>query len=176
MTLALLLLINMLWIPVGMFLLGHGEPKSTGFLSGVVGVLVASGAILQVAVFKDGLGAGFLFVFACLFLTLSYALLTGLEDLRTVGNASLVVAVACALYGVLYFFGGGVGPDAKALFPASNFFALCCVTWVILTLSIYGFTRGKISPKVVAWELIILAIPTLVVPAVSLMAFGKLPF
>ena len=176
MTLALLLLINMLWIPVGMFLLGKGEPKSTGFLSGVVGVLVSFGAVLQAAVFKDGLGAGFLFVFGCLFLTLAYALMAGLEDLRTVGNASLVVAGACALYGVLYFTGGGVSAAGVALFPASKFFAACTVTWVILTLSIFGFTRGKVSAAVVAWELIILAIPTLVYPAISLMAFGTLPF
>lgn len=47
---------------------------------------------------------------------------------------------------------------------------------MILTLSIFGFTRGKVSGKVVAWELIILAIPTLVVPAIGLLAFGKLPF
>lgn len=176
MTLALLILINMLWIPVGMFLLGNGEPKSTGFLSGVVGLLVVVGAVLQAAVFKDALGAGFLFTFGGLFLVLAYALMTGLEDLRTVGNASLVVAVACAVYGVLYFTGGGMSATGTPLFPASNYFALCTVTWVVLTLSIFYFTRGKVAAKVVAWELIILSVPTLVVPAISLLAFGKLPF
>ncbi len=176
MTLALLILINMLWIPVGMFLLGKGEAKSTGFLSGVVGALVVVGAVLQAAVFKDPLGAGFLFTFGCLFLVLAYALMAELTDLRTVGNASLVVAAASALYGVLYVTGGGIAADGTPLFAPSTYFALCTATWVILTLSIFGFTRGKVSGKVVAWELIILAIPTLVVPAISLMAFGKLPF
>lgn len=176
MTLALLILINMLWIPVGMFLLGKGEAKSTGFLSGVVGALVVVGAVLQAAVFKDAIMAGFLFLFGCLFLVLAYALMAELTDLTTVGNASLVVAVASLIYGVLYVTGGAVNADGSPMFAASNYFALAAATWVILTLSIFGFTRGKVSGKVVAWELIILAIPTLVVPAIGLLAFGKLPF
>ncbi|MGK2944533.1 MAG: hypothetical protein ACSLFC_07320, partial [Desulfuromonadales bacterium] len=60
MTLALLLLICMMWVPVGMFFLGKGEAKSTGFVTGVVGTLVVIGAILQAAIFADPFTAGLL--------------------------------------------------------------------------------------------------------------------
>ena len=115
MTLALLLLICMMWVPVGLFFLGSGEAKSTGFVTAVVGVLVVIGAILQAAIFKDPFTAGLLFVFGVLYLQTAHALLTGLEDMRTVGNGALVVAIVCAMYAYLFFTGGGVKPDGKTM-------------------------------------------------------------
>ena len=47
MTLALLILISMMWIPVGLLFLGSGEAKGTGFVTGVVGILVVVGATIQ---------------------------------------------------------------------------------------------------------------------------------
>ena len=112
MTLALLLLICMMWVPVGLFFLGSGEAKSTGFVTAVVGTLVVLGAVIQAAVFKDPFTAGLLFVFGVLYLQTAHALLTGLEDMRTVGNGALVVAIVCAIYAFLFFTGGGVKPGS----------------------------------------------------------------
>ena len=113
MTLALLVLISIMWIPVGMFFLGYGEAKSTGFVSMVVGVLVVIGATLQAAVFTDPFTAGLLFVFGVLYMQTGHALLTGVTDLRTVGNGALLVGIVCAVYAFLYATGGGVKPDRK---------------------------------------------------------------
>lgn len=176
MTLALLILINMMWIPAGMFLLGKGEAKSTGFLTGVVGVLTVVGATIQTIAGKgDPFMGGFLFTFGCLFLTLAYCLVEELTDFTTLGNAALVVAIASAIYCFLFITGGAVVNGAH-LIGQSNYFAFCAATWVILTLSIFGFTRGKVSGKIVGWELIVLAFATLFVPAIGLMAYGTMPF
>jgi hypothetical protein len=175
MTLALLVLINMMWIPAGLFLLGKGEAKSTGFLTGVVGVLTVTGALVQAAIFKDPFMAGLLFAFGCLFLTLAYSLIEGLTDFSTLGNAALVVAIASLIYCALFITGGAV-KDGVSMIAKSNYFAFCAATWALLTLSIFGFTRGKVSGKLVGWELIVLAFVTLFVPAIGLMAYGTLPF
>jgi putative amide transporter protein len=172
MTLALLILINMMWIPAGFFLFGKGEPKSTGALTGMVGILVVIGALLQAAVFKDPFMGGFLFTFGLLFLTLSYALLKGLTDFSTVGNAALVVAIASVIYCVLFITGGSGGTTIAK----NAYFAFCTITWAVLTLCIFGFTRGKISGKIVGTELVVLSFVTLFLPAVGLMGYGKLPF
>ena len=176
MTLALLLLITMMWIPAGLFLLGRGEAKSTGLLTGVVGALTVIGALLQAAVFKDPFMAGFLFGFGCLFLTLAYALLEGLTDFTTVGNAALVVAISSAIYCFLFINGGATKAGGAPTIGTSHYLAFCAATWVILTLSIFAFTRGKASGKLVGWELIVLSFLTLYVPAISLLGYGKLPF
>ena len=113
MTLALLVLISIMWVPVGMFFLGYGEAKSTGFVSAVVGTLVVIGATLQAAVFTDPFTAGLLFVFGVLYLQTGHALLTGVTDLRTVGNGALLVGIVCAVYAYLFATGGGLKPDGK---------------------------------------------------------------
>ena len=89
MTLALLVAISVMWIPVAILFLGKGEAKGTGAVTGFVGAVVVIGAIIQAAVFKDAFTAGLLFVHGILYCTVSYALLAGLTDLRSVGNVSL---------------------------------------------------------------------------------------
>lgn len=176
MTLALLVLISMMWIPVGMLFLGAGEAKGTGFVTGVVGILVVVGATLQAAVFADPLTAGLLFVFGVLYLQVSHALLAGLEDLRSVGNGALVVAIVCAIYAYLFATGGGVKPDGTTFVGKTPYLSFMCVTFTVLCLTVVGQAYGKISAKVPAWLLIILTFTCLLAPAIGLMAFGKLPF
>jgi len=176
MTLALLLLICMMWVPVGLFFLGSGEAKSTGFVTAVVGVLVVIGAILQTAIFKDPFTGGLLFVFGVLYLQTAHALLAGLEDMRTVGNGALVVACVCAAYAVLYLTGGGVKPDGKTIIDIVPYLGFMNVTFVVICLTVVGVTYGKIAPKVAAWMFLTLSFTCLFVPAIGLMGYGKLPF
>ena len=58
MTLAVLVAISIMWMPVAILFLGKGEPKGTGAATAFVGAVVVIGAILQAAVFKDPFIAG----------------------------------------------------------------------------------------------------------------------
>uniref|UniRef100_A0A831UE66 Uncharacterized protein n=1 Tax=Geobacter metallireducens TaxID=28232 RepID=A0A831UE66_GEOME len=176
MTLALLVLISIMWIPVGMFFLGYGEAKSTGFVSAVVGVLVVVGATLQAAVFNDPFTAGLLFVFGVLYMQTGHALLTGVTDLRTVGNGALIVGIVCAVYAYLYATGGGHKPDGTTVIGVAPFLAFMNVTFVVICLTVTGVTYGKISGKVAAGMFIVLTFTCLLTPAFSLMGYGRLPF
>ncbi len=176
MTLALLLLICMMWVPVGLLFLGSGEAKSTGFVSAVVGAVVIVGAVLQTAIFKDPFTGGLLFVFGVLYLQTAHALLTGLEDMRTVGNGALVVAVVCAVYAYLYLSGGGVKPDGKTFIDVVPYLGFMNITFVVICLTVTGVTYGKVQAKVAAYMFLVLSFTCLLVPAIGLMGYGKLPF
>ena len=176
MTLALLVLISIMWIPVGMFFLGYGEVKTTGFVSVVVGGLVVIGAILQAAVFTDPFTAGLLFVFGVLYLQTGHALMTGVTDLRTVGNGALLVGIVCAVYAYFFYTGGGVKPDGKTFIGVAPYLAFMNLTFVVICFTVTGVTYGKINAKIAAWMFITLSFTCLLVPAFDLMAFGKLPF
>lgn len=176
MTLALLLLICMMWVPVGLLFLGSGEAKSTGFVTAVVGVVVIIGAILQAAVFTDPFTAGLLFVFGVLYLQTAHALLTGLEDMRSVGNGALVVAIVCAVYAYLFFTGGGVKPDGKTVIGVTPYLGFMNVTFTVICLTVVGVTYGKVNAKVAAWMFLVLSFTCLFVPAIGLLGYGKLPF
>ena len=176
MTLALLLLICMMWVPVGLLFLGYGEAKSTGFVTAVVGTLVVIGAILQTAIFKDPFTGGLLFVFGVLYLQTAHALWTGLTDMRTVGNGALVVGIVCAMYAILYFTGGGVKPDGKTFIDVVPYLGFMNVTFVVICFTVVGVTYGKIGAKVAAWMFLVLSFTCLFVPAIGLMGYGKLPF
>jgi len=181
MTLALLVLISMMWIPVGMFFLGAGEVKSTGFVTAVVGVIVIVGATIQCLVggpgfTGDAFGATPLFVFGILYLQVAHVLLAGVEDLRTLGNGALVVAIVCAIYTFLYATGGAVKPDGTTMIAKVPYLAFMFGTFTVLCLSVVGQAYGKIGAKLPAWLLIILSFTCLMAPAIGLMAYGKLPF
>lgn len=176
MTLALLVLISIMWVPVGMFFLGYGEAKSTGFVSAVVGTLVVIGAMLQAAVFTDPFTAGLLFVFGVLYLQTGYALMTGVTDLRTVGNGALLVGIVCAVYAYLFATGGGLKPDGKTFIGVTPYLAFMNLTFVVICFTVTGVTYGKINPKIAATMFIVLSFTCLLVPAFGLMAYGKLPF
>jgi len=176
MTLPILLLICMMWVPVGMFFLGKGEAKSTGFVCAVVGSVVLIGAILQVTNYADPLTGGLLFVFGVLYLQTAHALWTGLEDMRTVGNGAFVVAVVCAMYAFLFATGGGVKADGTTFVGITPYLAFMNVTFVVICLTVTGVTYGKIGAKVAGWMFIVLAFTCLFVPAIGIMGFGKFPF
>jgi hypothetical protein len=176
MTLALLIAISLMWVPVALLFLGKGEAKGTGAITAFVGLVVVTGAFVQTALFKDAFTGGLLFAHGLLYCTVAYALLGGLDDLRSVGNVSLVVAVVSAIYMVLFFTGGAPGPDGKPLTPQSNYLAFACAGYTVLTLEVWLNSYGKISAGTLAYSLIAWALPGLLVPSFMLMSAGKLPF
>jgi putative amide transporter protein len=176
MTLALLIAISVMWLPVAILFFGKGEAKGTGAVTGFVGFVVVLGAVLQAAVFKDAFSAGLLFVHGLLYCTVSYALLTGLEDLRSVGNVSLTVAIVSAIYMVIYFTGGPVVEGGKPLVAQNSFLAMACAGYTILTLEVWLNSYGKFPAAALAWSLIVWAGVGLWLPAFSALVTGKLPF
>ncbi len=176
MTTAILVLIAVMWLPVALTNLGKGEAKGTGAVCGIVGVIVIVGAMLQAAVFKDGFTAGLLFAHGILYCCISYALLTGLEDLRSVGNVSLTTALISTIYMVLFFTGGPVLEGGKQLIPKSNYLSFACLGYAVLTYEVWLAFYGKLSATVVAYSLIIWVVLGLWIPAFWLMAAGTLPF
>ena len=176
MTLPVLIAISIMWLPLAIFFLGKGEAKSTGAICGMVGVVVIIGAILQAAVFKDAFTAGLLFVHGLLYCITSYALVNGIEDLKTVGNVGLTVAIVSAIYAILFYTGGPVMADGKQLVAKSNYFAMACVGYTILTLEVWGIGYGKNLGKLFAWSLIIWVAVGLYIPAFWLLVSGTLPF
>ena len=176
MTTAILVVIAVMWLPVALLNLGKGEAKGTGAATGFVGAVVVLGAILQAAVFKDGFTAGLLFAHGILYCCVSYALLTGLEDLRSVGNVSLTVALISTIYMILFFTGGPVLEGGKQLVPKSNYLAFACLGYAVLTYEVWLAFYGKLPGKVVAYSLIVWVGVGLWVPAFWLMAAGTLPF
>ncbi|MBI5069918.1 MAG: transporter [Deltaproteobacteria bacterium] len=176
MTLPLLVAISVMWIPVAILFLGKGEPRSTGAVTGFVGAVVVVGAFVQAAVFKDPFTAGLLLVHGLLYCTVGYALLAGLEDLRSVGNVALTVAVVSAIYMVLFFTGGPVLPDGKQLVAKSDYLALACAGYVVLTIEVWLNAYGKFPARGLALSLIAWAFVGLWAPAFWLLAAGRLPF
>jgi hypothetical protein len=169
MTLALLVAISVMWIPVALLFLGKGEAKGTGAVTAFVGAVVVLGAILQAAVFKDPFGAALLFVHGILYCTVAYALLTGLQDMRSVGNVSLTVAIVSAIYMVMWATGSAPGGKVPYL-------AFAAAGYTVLTLEVWLNAYGKFPAKGLAFSLIAWAFVGLYVPAFSLMSTGKLPF
>jgi hypothetical protein len=176
MTLALLVTISVMWMPVAMFFLGAGEAKGTGAVTGFVGIVVVLGAVLQAAIFKDPFTAGLLFVHGILYCTVSYALLAGLTDLRSVGNVSFTVAIVSAIYMVLFFTGGPVVEGGKQLVAKSNYLAFACAGYTVLTLEVWLNAYGKFPARGLAASLIAWVFVGLWAPAFWLMTAGHLPF
>lgn len=175
MTTAILVLIAIMWLPVALLNLGYGEAKGTGAATAVVGILVVLGATLQVVVFKDAFTAGLLFAHGTLYCCIAYALLTGLEDMRSIGNVSLTVAMVSAIYMIL-FYTGSADAAGNVLVGKSNYLALACLGYTVLTLEVWLAFYGKLSAKIVAYSLMVWIVVGLWVPAFSLMSKGALPF
>jgi hypothetical protein len=165
-----------MWIPVALLFLGQGEAKSTGFATGLTGVLTLVGAVIEAAVFKGGVVAGLLFVHGMFYCTVSYALLTGLEDLRSVGNVALTTALVSVVYMVLFFTGGPVLEGGKQLVAKSDYLAMACAGYAALTFMVWLNAYGKFPTKVLAYCLIVWVVAGLWIPGFWLMAAGKLPF
>lgn len=166
---AILIAIAVMWLPVAALFLGYGEPKGTGAVTAIVGIVTVLGAFLQASLFKDAFIAGLLFAHGILYITVAYALLAGLEDMRSVGNVSLTVALISSIYAFIFYTG-------TLLVPHNSYLALACVGYAGLTYEVWLNAYGKFSAKVLAWSLIIWVIVGLWAPAFSLMTAGKLPF
>ena len=175
MTLAILILISIMWLPAGLFFLGYGEAKTAGFVCAVVGVITVCGAFFEAAT-GNAFGAGPLFVFGVLYMQTAHAFLTGAEDLRTVGNGALLVAIVCAIYCFIFATGGGAKPDGSLLVAKVPYLSFMYATFVAICLMVTGVTYGKVSGKLLGVTFIILTFTGLLIPAIGLLAYGKLPF
>jgi hypothetical protein len=168
--------ISIMWIPVALFFLGWGEPKGTGFAAGITGLLTVIGAILEAAVFKGPFLAGLLFVHGLFYLSVCYALMAGLQDLRSVGNVALTTCIVSFIYMVLFWTGGPVLEAGKRLVAPSSYLTLACAGYGLLTLMVFLNAYGKFSGKVLAYSLIVWVVVGLWVPGFWLMSAGRLPF
>ncbi len=175
MTLAALIMIPTFWVTLALMFLGKGEPKVTGAIAGLVGLLTVIVGILE-SVSGNNFGAALLYAHGLLYMVTCYALLAGVEDLRSVGNVSFVVMVVSAVYAVAWFTGGPVGADGAQLVPKIPYLALCAAGYTVLTFEVFLVGHGKASGKVLAYSLILWAAIGALVPAFYLLIAGKLPF
>lgn len=177
MTLAILILISIMWLPAGLFFLGYGEAKTAGFLCAVVGILTVAGGFFNAAT-GDAFGAGALLVFGVLYLQTAHAFMSGAEDLRTVGNGALLVAIVCAIYCYIYATGGAPSgkPDGSLLVAKVPYLSFMFGTFTAICLMVTGVAYGKFSGKILGLTFIVLTFTGLLAPAIGLLAYGKLPF
>ncbi|MBM3298830.1 MAG: transporter [Deltaproteobacteria bacterium] len=175
MTLAVLVAISAMWFSVAVFFLGKGEAKGTGAITAFVGAVTVLGAILQAAVFKDPFVAGLLFVHGIFYCSVAYALLAGLEDLRSVGNVALNTCIVSVIY-TLIFLVGGPEVGGKVLVAQSSYLAFACLIYSILTLMVWLNAYGKFPTKALAVSLLVGIVLSLWIPAFYLMVAGRLPF
>lgn len=156
-----LILIMSMWLPVGLLYLGHGDPKGTGAVTAFVGACVLVSAFLH-ALFGAGAVGALLFAHGLLYAVVAYALLAGLEDLKAVGNVSLVACIISFFF-IFWFRNAG-----------ANYFAFASAGYVVLTAEVTMVTYGKLSAKVLAWSLIIWAFVGLMIPAFADPSFAGL--
>ena len=175
MVIALLIIITCMWIPLGLFYLGSGDAKTCGAVSGFVGLFVFAGTIIMF-INGDAMNGMLFGSFGVLYLGVAYCILAGIEDLRSLGNVSLVVALVCAIACWLFLTGGGVKPDGAAMVGKSLYLAFMTGCFTVLTVVVWAVTYGKVTAKLAGILLIGMAIIDLVVPAIDLLGFGKLPF
>lgn len=112
---ATLMAISLMWVPVGLLLLGIGEAKGTGALVIMVGALVLVSAVIEAAVFKDPWIASLLFAYGLFYSIVGYSLFAGLENMKAAGNASLTLIPISILYVILALTGGPVLEGGKQL-------------------------------------------------------------
>jgi predicted neutral ceramidase superfamily lipid hydrolase len=176
MTTAILVAISAMWTPVGIFLLGKGEARSTGAICAFVGATTVVGAFVQGAVFGDAWIAGLLFVHGLFYSTLAYCLLNGIEDLRSVGNISLNTAIVSVIYMILFLTGGPVLEGGKQLVVQSYYLAFASAIYAYLTFIVFLNAYGKFPSYILAVSLWFGVVLSLWVPAFYLMTGGALPF
>lgn len=176
MAMPVLIAIGAMWLSVAIFFLGKGEPKGTGAITAFVGAVTVLGAILQAAVFHDGFVAGLLFAHGIFYCSVAYALLTGLEDLRSTGNVSLYTALVSVIYMILFFTGGPVLEGGKMLVVKSNYLAFACAGYAALTFMVWLNAYGKFPTTILAWSLIVWVVLGLWAPAFYMMTAGAFPF
>ncbi len=156
-----LILIMSMWVPVAIMFLGHGDAKQTGAVTAFVGGCVIVSAFLH-GLFGAGAVGALLFSHGLLYAVVGYAFMAGLEDLKGVGNVSLVACIISFFF-IIWFSRAG-----------ANYFALCAAGYVVLTAEVTMVTYGKLGAKVLAWSLIIWAFIGLMIPAFADPSFAGL--
>jgi hypothetical protein len=173
---ATLMAISLMWIPVAFLLLGKGEPKGTGFLVIMVGILVLVSAVIQAAVFKDPWIASLLFAYGLFYCIVGYGLFAALENMQAAGNAAFTLIPISIIYMIFSFTGGPVLDDGTQLVGKSNFLTLAFAVYTVLYIMVWLNAYEKLSAKVLGVSLIIGTVVGLWVPAFWLLIAGKLPF
>ncbi|MRR57372.1 MAG: hypothetical protein EG824_04050 [Deltaproteobacteria bacterium] len=174
MTLVILIAISMMWFPIGLFFLGTGDAKTCGMMTLCVGLVTTIGGMLTGFIPPGNLwDAAILIAFGLLYLVIAHALLWGVENMKSVGNASLMLAILCALYCVANLNGY---PEGLVKVAATPYLAFMFATFTVLLVAVWANCYEKIPGKVVGWMLIVLNFLCLILPVFDLFLFGKLPF
>jgi hypothetical protein len=176
MLIPVVIVISCMWLPVALLFLGKGEAKGTGFATAIVGALVLIGSMIHTAVFKDPVIPTLLFMHGTFYCSVAWALMTGQEDLRSVGNVSLTTAIVSTIFMVLYITGGPVMADGNQLIAPSKYMAMACAGYAALTYMVWLNAFGKFPAKALAWSLIVWVVVGLWIPGFWLLAAGTLPF
>jgi putative amide transporter protein len=171
-----LLAISLMWLPVALLFLGKGEAKGTGFVTALVGSLTIIGGIMQATIYKDPWIGALLVVYGFFYSSVAHALLTGQQDLRSVGNVSLTVAIISVVYVVFSITGGPVMENGEQLVSRSNFLAVAITGYALLYVMVWLNSFGSFSAKVLAYSLIVWTVVGLWIPGFWLLTSGKLPF
>lgn len=172
----ILLGISVMWLPVALLFLGKGEAKGTGLATALVGGTTIIAGILQTIINQDAWIGGLLLVYGFFYCSVAHALLTGLEDLRSVGNVSLTVAIISIVYVIFSLTGGPVLEDGTQLIPQSNFLALATAGYTALYIMVWLNAFGKFSGKALGVSLIVWTIIGLWMPGFWLLSTNHLPF
>jgi len=174
MTLVCLVAITMMWFPLGLFFLGTGDAKTCGMVSLCVGIVITIGGIISATGATPNLwDASILIAFGLLYLCVAHALLWGVENMKSVGNASMMLAILCAIYCLAYSVGF---PAGLAKIAAVPYLAFMYATFVALLVAVWANCYGKLSGAAVGWILLVLNFICLVTPVFYLFLLGKLPF
>lgn len=176
MLIPVVIVISCMWLPVALLFLGKGEAKGTGFITAVVATLVLVGSMIHTAVFKDPVIPTLLFMHGTFYASVAWALMTGQEDLRSVGNVSLTTAIVSTIFTILYMTGGPVLADGKQLIAPSKYLTMACAGYAVLTYMVWLNAYGKFSAQALAWSLIVWVVVGLWIPGFWLLAAGTLPF
>jgi hypothetical protein len=175
MTTAILIAIAMMWLPVALLLLGHGEPKGTGFAASVVGIVTLVGATIQATYYDDQFTAGLLYLHGIFYLSVGYSFMTGQTDLRPMGNVALTTAIGSTIYTILWITGGPL-VDGARLVEANAYLALAAAGYAVLTYEVFLNTYGRLSARVLAVSLILWVAVGLWIPGFWILVTGELPF
>ena len=165
----ILMAISLMWIPVGLLLIGKGEARGTGALTLMVGTLVIVSSIFMATTEGGFFGAALLFAYGLFYNIVGYSLYAGLTDPRSVGNASFTVGLITIFYIIICLT--GLGDIGK-----SSYLALGCAGYLVLYIMVWLNAYGKFPAKTLGWSLIIWTFVGLWWPAFSLLGTGAFPF